>query len=144
MQQRVLEAVDALGPSATARDRLEVGLRAQLEFVLQESAYALAGVKALGQLPEAINAAIRPVNQVFEHFVLDLFTNAAAEGSIDASVNLPALRLLVAGATNWTAQWHSPETGSTATEIADLLVRLLFTGISPQSPLASRNHRLAR
>ena len=134
IQQRVLDAVTSLGPSSTARERLEIGLRAQLAFVLEESAYALAGVKALGQLPEEINSIVGPVNANFEAVVLQLFAEAASDGAIDASVNLPALRLLIAGATHWTAQWHDAETGAAAAEIADLLLRLLFSGISTTHP----------
>ena len=134
IQQRVLDAVTSLGPSSTDRERLEIGLRAQLAFVLEESAYALAGVKALGQLPEEINSIVGPLNANFEAVVLQLFAEAASDGAIDASVNLPALRLLIAGATNWTAQWHDAETGAAAAEIADLLLRLLFSGISTTHP----------
>jgi TetR/AcrR family transcriptional regulator, cholesterol catabolism regulator len=134
IQLRVLDALHSLGPTATAKQRLETGLRAQLAFVLEKSAYALAGVKVLGQLPDGIKAIVGPANAAFERVVLQLFIDAAAEGAIDASVNLPALRLLLAGATNWTAQWHENKNGTPAGEIADLLLRLLFTGISTAQP----------
>jgi TetR/AcrR family transcriptional regulator, cholesterol catabolism regulator len=134
IQQRVLDALQPLGPTATAKERLETGLRAQLAFVLEESAYALAGVKALGQLPDEIRAIVSPANVAFENVVLQLFIDATAQGAIDPTVNLQALRLLIAGATNWAAQWHENESSTPAGDIADLLLRLLFTGISTTQP----------
>ena len=132
---RLKTAVASVGPNGTARERLEIAIRTHLAFVVEESAYALAGVKNFGQLPEEISIKVLVVDREVARLMGMLFAEAAAEGAIDPSVNLGALRLLMLGATNWAAEWYRPGGAVTAQQLADLIVRLLFDGVSPRPEL---------
>lgn len=122
-------AVAALPPDATARRRLEVAICAHVEFILDRSPAALASARAVGQLPPAVDAPLAEVFGSYGRFFADLFEAAVAEGAIDPEVDLSALRMLVVGAANWTAEWFDPRGSLSAEDIGHLLCRLIFDGV---------------
>ena len=121
--------IDALPEGATARRRLEAAIRAHVEFLLDRSPAALASARTVGQLPLAVAEPLAVVHRAYGRLFSELFEAAAAEGSIDQSVDLSSARMLVLGAANWTAEWFRPDGSSSAEEIAQLLCRLTFDGL---------------
>jgi TetR/AcrR family transcriptional regulator, cholesterol catabolism regulator len=122
----------ALGDAANARQRLETALRAHVEYVLERSAYARAGVRAIGQIPPEIEARFWPAVEEYGEFISTMFDAAANEGWIDPAIDRSALRLLVIGAANWSAEWHRPDGRVTAHQLGDLLVTMVFDGVQPR------------
>jgi AcrR family transcriptional regulator len=122
-------AVDGLPSNANARRRLETAITAHVAFMLERSPAALAGARAVGQLPPAV---ARPLNALFRaygEYFAELFDAAVADGSLDPDVDLSAARMLVVGAANWTAEWFDAAGACSAEEIGQLLCRLVFDGI---------------
>jgi len=124
-------AVEALPDDATSRERLTAAITAHIEFMLERSDYALAGVRAIGQVPEDIYTAVLEHQRAYGRLFADLMEAAAADGHIDSSVDLAAARMLVIGSANWTPEWFHPEGSSSAEEVAALLARMIFEGLGP-------------
>jgi AcrR family transcriptional regulator len=124
-------AVEALPAGATSRERLTTAITAHIEFMLERSDYALAGVRAIGQVPEDIDAAVVEHQRAYGRFFAELMEAAAADGFIDGGVDLAAARMLVIGSANWTPEWFHPEGSSSAEEVAALLARMVFEGLGP-------------
>jgi TetR/AcrR family transcriptional regulator, cholesterol catabolism regulator len=122
----------SLPPETNSRQRLEAALRAHVDYVLDRSAYARAGVRSIGQNPPEIEARFWPVVQEYGDYLGRLFRDAAADGWIDPSIDLSALRLLVMGAANWSAEWHRPDGRTSAHQLGDMLVSMLFDGVQPR------------
>lgn len=122
-------AVEALPERATARRRLETAITAHVEFMLERSPAALAGARAVGQLPAAVDAPLQKVFRVYGRFFAALLDAAVADGFIDPGVDVSAVRMLVVGAANWTTEWFSPRGSLSAEEIAKLLCRMIFDGL---------------
>ena len=122
-------ALDALPAKTDAGRRLAAAIRAHLRFQVEVSDYARAAARSTKQVPpdmqERINAKFRAYGKFFDR----LIGAAMKSGAIDASVDRSALRMLIIGAANWTTEWYRAEGSSSADEIADLLVRLLFKGV---------------
>jgi TetR/AcrR family transcriptional regulator, cholesterol catabolism regulator len=122
----------AMAPATNARERLETALRAHLDYVLDRSAYARAGVRSIGQNPPEIHARFWPAVQEYGVLLSGLFDDAAEEGFIDPAIDRSALRLLVVGAANWSTEWHRPDGRVSAHQLGDLLVSMIFDGVQPK------------
>lgn len=127
--QHTREAVDALPAGASARRRLETAITAHVAFILERSPAALAGARAVGQLPPPLAEPLHALFREYGDYFAELFEAAAAEGAIDPTVDLRAARMLVVGAANWTAEWFRPDGPSSAEDVGQLLCRLIFDGI---------------
>jgi AcrR family transcriptional regulator len=123
--------VDALPANASPRRRLEAAITAHVEYILDRNPAALAGARAVGQLPPAVNEPLEVVWRAYGRYFASLFDAAVADGSIDPSVDVAAARMLVVGAANWTAEWFDPNGTSSAGDIGRLLCRLVFEGLGP-------------
>ncbi|MFV0526671.1 MAG: TetR/AcrR family transcriptional regulator [Acidimicrobiales bacterium] len=124
-------ALDALPADASARLRLETAIRAHVESILHRSPAALAAARAIGQLPPAVAVPVAEAFRDYGRIFAGLFEAAAAEGSIDPSVDLSAVRMLVVGAANWSAEWFDPDGSASAEDVAGLLCRMVFGGLGP-------------
>jgi TetR/AcrR family transcriptional regulator, cholesterol catabolism regulator len=123
----VRTVVTAMPKTSTAADRLSAALRAHLDFVLDRSDYAKAGVRAIGQLPDELDAPVAVLRTAYGRYLAKLFRAAENEGAFPVGTNVSALRLLAIGAANWAAEWHRPDGDVTLTELGDLLVAMVFT-----------------
>lgn len=128
--------LDVLPDTASARRRLEVAIEAHVEFMLARSPAALASARAIGQLPPTIAERMAEVHRAYGRLFATLFEAAAAEGSIDSSVDLSAARMLVLGAANFTTEWFDPSGSHDAEGLAALISRMTFDGLGP----ATRAH----
>jgi TetR/AcrR family transcriptional regulator, cholesterol catabolism regulator len=122
----VVAVLKELPADVSAAFRLETALRAHLEFVLEQSTYARAGVRAIGQVPPEIDEPIAALREKYGQYLGKLFRLAAREGALPPDANLGALRLLVLGAANWAAEWHRPDGKVTVAALGDMLTGMLF------------------
>lgn len=122
-------AVDRLPSGTSARTRLEAAIMAHVAFMLDRSPAALASIRAIGQIPPTIAEPLSVIFDDYGRFFARLFEAAVAEGAIDATVDIGALRMLVIGAANWSTEWFNADGPSSATDIGHLLCRLVFDGV---------------
>lgn len=123
------EALAAMPQDSSAGARLAAAIRAHLRFQVELSDYARAASRSTGQVPSDMQARINDEFRAYGRFFDRLFAAAMKAGAIDPKVDRSALRMLVIGAANWMPEWYRSNGRSTADEIADLLVRLLFKGV---------------
>jgi TetR/AcrR family transcriptional regulator, cholesterol catabolism regulator len=129
IHHHVLDELEALGEHADPEARLATAIHAHIEYMLQRSDFALAGVRAIGQVPEDINRNLVKHQRTYGRMFGELIEAAAAQGRLDPSVDLAAVRMLIIGAANWTAEWFRPDGSSSAEEVAGLLTRMVFDGL---------------
>lgn len=123
------ETLAALPPDTDAGSRLAAVIRAHLRFQVEVSDYARASARSTKQVPADMQVRINDEFRAYGRFFDRLFAAAMKAGAIDPSADRSALRMLIIGAANWTVEWYRPDGSSSADEIADLLVRLLFKGV---------------
>jgi TetR/AcrR family transcriptional regulator, cholesterol catabolism regulator len=136
--EHVTSAVEALPPDATSQDRLAAAISAQVRYLLTESNIARASIRALGQAPPDVQGPAILLHREYGHYLGRLIDEATHDGFIDPSIDSRVLRLLIAGAANWSTAWHNPEGAASVDVIADLAARLSTGRIAPAAG-ASRN-----
>jgi TetR/AcrR family transcriptional regulator, cholesterol catabolism regulator len=123
-------ALGALPAGSDAASRLGAALQAHLCFQVEVSDYARAAARSTKQVPPDMQVRINSEFRAYGRFFDRLIGAAMREGFIDSTVDRSALRMLIIGAANWTPEWYRPDGDSSANEIADLLVRLVFKGVA--------------
>jgi len=121
---KVREAVEALGPAATHRERFSAAFSAHLSALLGENDYSSANIKNYSHASVAVRKKNREVRAKYGRFWMTLLEEAQADGAIARDVNLSMVRMLLIGAMNWATEWYSPKGGSIP-EIAECLCRML-------------------
>lgn len=123
-QSHVSRAVDDLGPDANSRDRLAVAISAQVRYLLTENDIARASIRTLGQAPAEVQGPAIELHRVYSAYLADLLEHAQADGHISPAADIRLVRLLVAGAANWSTAWYKPEGRATVDQIAETLVQM--------------------
>lgn len=123
-QSHVSQAVDELGPDASSRDRLAVAISAQVQYLLTENDIARASIRTLGQAPVEVQGPAIELHRVYSAYLANLIEQAQADGHISADADVRLVRLLVAGAANWSTAWYNPEGRATVDQIAETLVQM--------------------
>jgi len=136
VSEAVAAAIDALPATADFRTRLLAALEAHLSSMLQHEAYSAANVRIINQVPPDVRERHLSHHRHYGAFWRGLLEQAQARGEIRAEVDLPAIRMLILGALNWSVEWYRPGR-LTAGEIARELVDMILGGIAPRDPSAS-------
>jgi AcrR family transcriptional regulator len=123
-------SVAALPANASALDRLNAAIRAQMLSVLVVSDYARATGRCTGQVPAEMWARVNADFRRYGKFYDQLLAAAMEAGDIDPQVDRSALRMLIVGAINWAPEWYRKSGRSSAEQVADLLVRLVTRGVA--------------
>jgi len=125
----VAAAIEALGPDATAADRVAAAITAHAEAVIDQLDYTAANARIVGQLPDELRQKHLRIDQRPYGKLWDtLFEEALKAGEIRDDVDLQTVRLLILGALNWTVEW--PERAKRSPRhVAAVLSSLLFDGI---------------
>jgi AcrR family transcriptional regulator len=131
-EAHVYAALAVLPERATSKRRLETAITAHIRYMLEQSDYVLAGVRLIGQIPDAVNAQVRESNRAYGHLFHELIESAAIDGYIDNTLDLTAIRMIVFGAANWTPEWFDRTGSSSASDIAALVTRMIFSGLGPR------------
>jgi TetR/AcrR family transcriptional regulator, cholesterol catabolism regulator len=139
-------ALVATPTTATSRDRLSAVIRAHVEYVLSGSDIARASIRVLGQAPPEVQGPAIELHRQYGAMLSTLISAAARDGYLAADVDERLLRLLIAGAVNWSTAWFDPAGPSSATEVAEALVKLVFGSppLAMTQPVPSFNTLHAR
>ena len=125
-------ATEALPAGAPFADRLSAAVEAHVAGMLQNDAYSAANVRIISQVPIDVRERHLSRHRHYGAFWRDLLAAAQAAGEIRADVDLPAMRMLILGALNWSVEWYRPGR-LTPQEIARQFTEMLLRGILPQS-----------
>jgi len=127
--QAVRGAVDALGPGATAVERLAAAVRAHTMSVLSVGHYASAQARIVGHVPKAVADEHRRDQRRYGDYWNALFRAAADADELLPGVDLFAARMLAFGAMNWTADWFGHQRNVDAATVANTAVQMLLGGV---------------
>lgn len=120
----VTAAVDELATTATSQERVSVAIKAHVRYSLTENRIARAAIRTLGQAPPEVEEPAIALHREYGRYLASLIDDAVADGFYDETVDPRVLRLLVAGAANWSTAWYRPDGPASVDEIADLAARL--------------------
>lgn len=129
-QSHVSRAVEELGPEATSRDKLAGAITAQVRYLLTENDIARASIRTLGQAPAEVQGPAIELHRVYSAYLANLIETAQSDGYIAANADIRLVRLLVAGAANWSTAWYNPQGRAAVDEIAETLVQMTLGELS--------------
>lgn len=132
----VRDAVEALGPKASHRDRILAAVTAHLSTLLGANDYSSANIMNYSHASVAVREKNREVRARYGKFWMELLKSAQEDGFIAQDINLSTIRMLLIGAMNWATEWYSPERGSIE-EIAITLCRMV-DGLSQPLPVPAK------
>lgn len=122
-------AVAALPGDATPLDRIEAAFRGHLHYLLAEADFAVATLRMLHQVPDAIRVKHLRKQRAFGRWYAGHFEDARAAGLVRPAFNLSALRMLLLGALNWSPEWFDAD-GLSPDELIDQLGAMMRGGIA--------------
>lgn len=128
VHEAVEREVEALGPSAPVRARLETAIRAHLGALFEHGDYASVNMRIYGLLPDDIRLRNMRRREAYAAYWDGLFGQAVAAGLIPGDLNPRVIRLILIGALNWTVEWFDPAKGPIGA-IAETFSRMLFEGL---------------
>ncbi|MGW2489530.1 TetR/AcrR family transcriptional regulator [Streptomyces sp. NPDC001606] len=109
-------------------DRLEHVVRRMVEVLIAELPYVTLLLRVRGNTATERWALDR--RRDFDHQVAELLKAAAADGDVRDDVEVRLATRLVFGMINSIVEWYRPEArGASGREVADAVVRLVFTGL---------------
>lgn len=119
-------ALGALPADASPRIRLEVAIRAHLMALLEFSDYTSAGLKAYGDVPDAVRDTTRPHRRRYEALWTKLIDELVEAKISPPGISAETMRLAVLGLMNWSPEWYRPDRHSIdtlASEFSALFLR---------------------
>ena len=116
--------VEALGPGASAAERLRAAIRAHLDSLHELGDYASAGLRIVEQAPKPIRRKQYANQRRYGEYWHGLLERAQAAGALPRGADLLTTRLFLFGAMNSTVAW--PESAQRSTgELTETLLALL-------------------
>ena len=137
VHREVRSAVDALGPGADHRARIEAAIHAHLKSVLGHDDYTSANIINYSHASEEVRARHLSVRRAYGDYWARLLEGAQGVGEIAAHVDLSLARMFLIGSLNWSVDWYRRR-GKSIRQIADECARNLFEGIAPAAATPSR------
>ncbi|MEU6666975.1 TetR/AcrR family transcriptional regulator [Streptomyces sp. NPDC046727] len=111
-----------------AADRLEHVVRRMVEVLIAELPYVTLLLRVRGNTETERWALER--RRDFDHQVAELLKAAAADGDVRGDVEVRLATRLVFGMINSIVEWYRPDArGADGREVADAVVRLVFSGL---------------
>jgi len=129
-QRAAMHAVASLGTDANPLEKIAAAFRGHLAYVLEESDFAIATLRMLHQVPEAVRTRHLRKQRAFGRFYAELFEAARRDGLIRPEFNLSALRMLLLGALNWSPEWYDAS-GLSADQLVGQLTTMMLSGVLP-------------
>ncbi len=108
----VRSRVDALPPSATARERVAAAVEGHLWGLLHHGDFTSANIRIYGQIPTAAKNRHRTIRRAYADYWDRLLGEALQRGELRQDTSTAVIRLFVIGALNWTVEWYNPQKGS--------------------------------
>jgi TetR/AcrR family transcriptional regulator, cholesterol catabolism regulator len=121
--QLVRGAVDALGPKATARERIAAAIGAHLGALRSLASYAAAVLKIVEHVPADVRASFRPADRRYLGYWNELIAQAQRDGLLEPGADPRVVRRILFGAMNSIVS-TSPN-AQTDAEMQRVLLRLL-------------------
>jgi hypothetical protein len=124
-----------------AIERLEYLVRGSISILAAETPYVTLLLRVRGNTDVERRALTR--RRAFDHFVADLVTEAANEGSIRPDIMPTLTARLLFGLVNSIAEWFKPQSKANTERVADAICAIAFNGIrtlpsGPSSGLQTR------
>jgi AcrR family transcriptional regulator len=127
VQRRLAE----LPAEAGAGARLRAAMETHLQFLVEQSDYASATIKLIGQVPREMQDRQIANERVFGKLWKKLLREAQDTGDIRGDLNLSVVRMMVMGAMNWAVEWYDPDRGP-AEDIARDFIAMVMEGLEPR------------
>jgi AcrR family transcriptional regulator len=127
----VTAAVETLDEGATSQERLAAAIGAHVRYLLTENDIARASIRTLGQAPADVQGPAIALHRKYGLYLGSLIDDATADGFLDPAIDPRVLRLLIAGAANWSTAWYDPKGQASVDDIADLAARLATSQLAP-------------
>jgi AcrR family transcriptional regulator len=124
----VQDALDALPPEATLRERVGTAIHAHLTTIIAIGDYTLTTRRVFGQVPDAIRAQSLRLREAYAAMWHTLLTDGQRRGEVRADANLVLVRLFVLGALNWAVEWFNPD-GLSIDSVARSFASVLLDGL---------------
>ena len=139
-QRAAQDAVDAIVDAADPLAKIESAFRGHLAYLLAEADFAVATLRMLHQVPDAIRVRHLRKQRAFGRFYAKLFAAAKAQGQIREAFNLSALRMLLLGALNWSPEWYDAA-GLSPDQLVEQLTMMMRSGVMPPQREPIRRRR---
>ena len=115
--------------------RISAAISAHMDFLFRASEFTSANVRSYGMLPTKLRRRHRVIRHEYAAVWDKMLSDAQQSGAVRKDIQIVPLRQVMLGALNWTVEWFDPRKAGlegyhTLSEFSDMLVRLLFNGIS--------------
>ena len=104
----VAEEIEKLDDGFTFEQGLHAYILGHLTAILRYSDYTTTTIRNDGQIPDAVNKAVRLKREHYEQQWRKLMIQGKEEGAIRADLDSSILRLMVLGTSNWSTVWYKP------------------------------------
>lgn len=128
---------------ATPLQRIEIAVEAHLRQLMNESSFAHAVIRNIGQIPASIRERQLPEERAYAKTWRALFRDAVADGSLRSDLDPDLAQNLVIGQLNWATEWWDPKRSS-LDKLVETAVALARNGLASAEPPAAPAARTAR
>jgi len=137
---KVLDAVQALPPDITYREKITAAAVTQLECIVTEADFMAAHSRVLYQVPQELRDRHFVYLRTGFYFWRALMKGAWDAGEIRRDFDPTIATQILMGSLNWTPEWYRPG-GKTPAEIARDAVDIMFEGMGEGrgTPVKSRS-----
>jgi AcrR family transcriptional regulator len=119
-----------LDPEVGHRERLREAVCTHLGVLLDQSDYASATIKVIGQVPPDIRERQLAAQRAYGDVWRTLLERAREVGAVRTDVDLSVIRMAILGALNWTVEWYVEGGALAPAALAENMVRVILDGIS--------------
>jgi AcrR family transcriptional regulator len=139
------EALDALPPATTYRERIETAFTVYLGSILKDDDYVRADHRIASQMPPKIRSRAISITRQINTIWRKLLEEAVAAGEIRSDIDITMLRMLMLGSMNWTVEWFRTD-ASPPHLLAEAMKTLFFEGAAarPRKQTASARRPSAK
>ncbi|MEO1957679.1 MAG: TetR/AcrR family transcriptional regulator [Methylophilaceae bacterium] len=121
------EEIEKLGDNFNFEEGLHAYIFGHLTAILKHSDYTTTTIRNDGQVPEAVNKAVRVKREHYEQQWRKLMRQGKEEGAIRADLDETLLRLMILGASNWSSIWFKSG-GHSIAELAEQYTQVFLKG----------------
>jgi len=129
------EALDALPPTASKRERIETAFTAYLGHILKDDDYVRADHRIAAQISPEIRERALKISRQINEIWRSLLEEAAAAGELRTDIDMTMLRMLMLGSMNWAVEWFRADI-SPPERLAEAMKVLFFEGASPPKKIS--------
>lgn len=125
------QALDAMPPTATHRERIETAFKVYLETILMDDAYVRAEHRVAAQIDPQLRKRSIKITKEINEIWRRLLDDAVAAGEVRSDLDMTMLRMLMIGSMNWAVEWFRPKI-SPPSRLAETMNKLFFEGAAPR------------